>query len=156
MKKLEIILDFFKLAFDRDIDYHDKYPQHAYLDRDSGEIIWVYSNDKYAQFDGGSSPKENRNVRTQIMNNQDQYIEILGRTHGQHHDILREFLDSEWTNNLGYKKHVQECYFGSIGGWMEKINDQETIWAYEKFRHEKLKKMAEEYLNTKGIDPVWK
>lgn len=156
MRKLEIILDFFKLAFDRDEDFHDAYPQTAFMDRNTGEILWVYENDDEAEFDGGISSEDNRERRQQIASDKDKYIEIPGRSHGEQHSILKEFLDSDWTDNLNNKNYAKDCYFKSIGGWKEKVDEQDVIHAYQTYKHNKLKELAEEYLRSNGIDPIWK
>ena len=33
----------FVRAFGRDVDFHDKYPQSNYVDRDTGDVISLYS-----------------------------------------------------------------------------------------------------------------
>ena len=52
MKRLRIDKVQFDLAFDRDVDYHDTYPQEAYLDCETGDIFWVYKSDDDAVLDG--------------------------------------------------------------------------------------------------------
>jgi hypothetical protein len=76
MIKLEIFLDNFKLAFDRDIDYHDAYVQFAYLDKLTGEIIWVYENDDEASFELGISESDNNSCRENIEKYKNKFIEI--------------------------------------------------------------------------------
>ncbi len=36
-------------AFERDVDFHDEYPQSSYLDLETGEVIWVFEEDEDAE-----------------------------------------------------------------------------------------------------------
>ena len=36
------------MAFGRDVDYHDTLPQLIYLDRQTGDIVWLYGSDNDA------------------------------------------------------------------------------------------------------------
>jgi len=47
----------------------------------------------------GIDPEENAALRTQIDKYPDRYLEIPGRDHGEHLDILRDFLNSNWTDD---------------------------------------------------------
>ena len=35
----------FTMAFGRDVDFHDMYPQTTYLDRRTGDVVWLYEDD---------------------------------------------------------------------------------------------------------------
>jgi hypothetical protein len=56
MRVLAIDEMLFRQAFDRDVVFHDAYPQSAYLDRESGEIFWVYEVDEDAHMEVGIAP----------------------------------------------------------------------------------------------------
>ncbi len=36
-------------AFGRDVDFHDLYPQAAYLDIEAGDVIWVFEEDQVSR-----------------------------------------------------------------------------------------------------------
>jgi hypothetical protein len=143
------------MAFDRDLAFHDAYPQSAYLDRKSGEILWVYEEDEAAHMDVGIPPEENAAARRLVAAAADRYLEIPGLDHGDHHEILREFLASNWTDDEKLKSRARAAYFGSIGGWKEAVGDERVVHAFYDFRERRTKQMAEDFLRRHGIEPQW-
>ena len=81
MPKLSIDEMLFLMALGRDVDYHDAYPQSTYLDRETGEIVWVYDNDDDATTDIGIKPEENHRKRMAIAARPDRHLKIPGRSH---------------------------------------------------------------------------
>ncbi|MDX1485755.1 MAG: hypothetical protein R3229_14885, partial [Alphaproteobacteria bacterium] len=79
-----------------------------------------------------------------------------GLEHGDHHDILKRFLRSQWTEDEERRLRVEEAYFGSIGGWKKAVDDQDAIDAFYAFQDEAFRELAEEYLMELGIIPIWK
>ena len=156
LTRLKIDQYIFKMAFDRDVDYEqdDLTPNHAYLDKESGEIHWIYETDEDADF-GGISSAENRATRELVKSAPERFIEIPGRDHGDHHDILKEFLNSEWTDDEGEREKVQAAYFGSIGGWKEAVDDESIAHTFEDFRDNRLTELAEGFLREHEILPDW-
>jgi hypothetical protein len=146
----------FRLAFDRDVDYRDKNKQSANLDKQTGKIDWFYEEDFGAVNEGGITAEENRAERQRIEAMPDRYLEIPGLSHGVIHDLLKDFFSSNWTDNDGMRQFAKDAYFGSIGGWIENVGDESIIRAFEDFRDRKTKEMAEEFLRSHGIKPVWK
>ena len=71
----------------------------------------------------GIDPEENAALRTQIDTYPDRYLEIPGRDHGEHHDILRDFLNSNWTDDKELWTLAQNVYSGSIGRWKEGVDN---------------------------------
>jgi len=53
-------------------------------------------------------------------------------------------------------QQAQNAYFGSIGGWKEKIDNQDAVHAYYDFRDQKVKEMAEDFLSENDIHPIWR
>ena len=92
LRNLTIDHTLFSMAFDRDVPFHDIYLQSAYLDRESGEIYWVYEKDENAEMEAGIPAEENRAIRERIEATPDRYLEIPELDHADHHDILRAFL----------------------------------------------------------------
>lgn len=118
--KLRINRTLFDMAFHRDIEYHRPYDGAWYLDRKTGDVFWVYDEDDHAELDGHSA-KENKELREGVDSNPDQFAEIPGLHHGEHHDILIGFINSDWTADESLREKVLFCYQDSIGRWMEKV-----------------------------------
>jgi hypothetical protein len=156
LRKLPIDRAIFGMAFERDIVFHDTCPQTVYLNRETGEMHWVYDDDQDARSEAGISAAENEALRRLIEEAPARFLEIPGRDHGEHHDLLREFLNSDWTENESSRDKAQGAYFGSIGGWKKTVEDQETIHRFYDYRDSKLREMAESFLRDHGIEPVWK
>lgn len=66
------------------MDYHDDYSQAAFLDLQSGEVMWVYEEED-ANMHVGIPPEENAEIREKIKENM---AEEFLREHG---------IDPEWT-----------------------------------------------------------
>jgi len=149
LHSLPIDQELFKLAFGRDVDSHDPYPLTTYLDRRTGEIDWVYEKDEDAEGEG-IPLSDNRAMRERTKTAPDQYLELPGLTHGAHHDILKEFLNTECP------EEAQGDYFGSIGGWIQSLDDDNVKHKYFDFRDRKIRQMGEDFLKGHGIQPLWK
>ena len=157
LQKLVIDEILFGCAFDRDVDFHDAYPQSAYLDRQTGEVIWFYEDDNDAELEAGClAAEEFRKNRQIIEATPEQYLEIPGLDHGDHHDLLKDFLSSNWTDDDGLRRYAQDAYYGSIGGWKKSVDDESIIHAFYDFRDRMTTEMAEAFLRSHGIEPVWK
>ena len=84
------------------------------------------------------------------------YLKIPGLDHGQHHEILRQFLQSDWTPDDARRRRAREAYFGSIGAWKKEVRDEEAVDTFRDFRGAEITKRAEEFLRENRIDPEWK
>jgi hypothetical protein len=156
LKKLPIDRAIFGMAFERDVVFHDTYPQTVCLDKETGEMHWVYEDDEDAWSEAGIPAAANEALRRQIEEAPTRFLEIPGRDHGEHHDLLGEFLNSDWTENESSRDNAQGAYFGSIGGWKKAVEDQEIVHAFYDYRDTKLREMAESFLRDHGIEPIWK
>ncbi len=154
MRKLRIDQAIFVMAFERDVDYEDHFSLEAHLDLQTGEVEWLYEADDDATMDGLSAA-ENRAQREHIEVEPERFLLIPGLDHGDHHDILRAFLASDWTDNEALRETAREAYFGSIGGWKESINDRDVIEAYYRFRDQQMVELAEEFLLDHGVEADW-
>jgi hypothetical protein len=143
-------------AFGRDVDFHDAYPQSVYLNIETGELLWLWQDDEDASMDGGIPPEENAAIRQNIETSPASYLEIPGRDHGEHHEILKDFLDSNWTDDDDARLMARSAYFRSIGGWIKGVNNDQAGSAYYDFRDHAIKSRAEQFLNEHGIEPLWK
>jgi hypothetical protein len=154
LKKLKIGPGFIE-AFGRDVDFEDTWGQSAYLDLETGEMLWVYEDDEEAEWMSGISAEENQVIRKRTEAEPERYLEIQGLTHGDHHETLKEFLDSEWTEDEKLAQLARESYSGSIGGWRDTVNNDHAVHSYFKFRERKIESMAEDFLRENGIEPEW-
>ncbi len=126
-----------------------------YLDRERGDFLWLYNIDENAS-EAGISPGDNSALRQRVADFPDRYVRLPGLDHGDHHKILREFLDSDWTDDDDARLKAREAYFGSIGGWKKAVADEGVVYAYYVFRDQAIKNMAEQFLHEKGVEPEWK
>ena len=156
LRKVTIDLTLFSLAFDRDVDFHDAYPTSTYLDLETGNTIWVYEDDEDAYMEAGISTDDNRRTRERVESIPGQYLEIPGLDHGDHHDILRGFLDSDWTASKERHAKARNAYFGSIGGWKKSVDDDSIVHEFHDYRDRKTKQMADDFLHEHGIQPDWR
>lgn len=146
----------FTMAFGRDVDYHDSVPQLIYLDRQTGDVVWLYGSDDDAEMEVGIPADENRQERLAIEAEPERYLEIPGLDHDDHHRILRRFLMSEWTRDKARRRRAEDAYRGSIGKWKRDVGDEDAIHAFYDFRDAEIEAMAEEFLRENGIEPIWR
>jgi hypothetical protein len=104
----------------------------------------------------GMKPEENAALREKVEAAPERYLEIRGRDHGEHHDILREFLNSNWTDDKNLRAQTRNAYSGSIGGWKEEVDNENVVNAYYDFRERKIREFAEEFLHENDIQPIWR
>ena len=153
---LGIDRELFAMAFGRDVDYHDIGPQLIYLDRETGDIVWLYETDSDAEMEVGIPADENRRERLAIETDPDRYLEIPGLDHDDHHRLLRRFLRSDWTRDKARRRRAEDAYRGSIGRWKRDVGDEDAVDAFYAFREAEIVAMAEEFLRENGIEPAWK
>ena len=106
------------MAFDRDVDYENP-AQFAYLDIVSGSVVWFFEEDEDVEM-YGLDTEENAAQRNRIGCDPGRFLLIPGLSHGEHHDILKSFLASRWTDDDRRRTFAQNAYTGSIGRWKMK------------------------------------
>ncbi len=143
------------MATDRDYQLGDA-EAIPYLDRETGEIDWVYEDDEDAESIINIPAEENRVIREAIEAAPDRYLEIPGVDHGDHHDILRRFLRSPWTDDDEAWQRAHDAYRGSIGRWKDAVDDRDVIHAYYRFQEQQVLEIGVEFLRDNGIEPEWK
>ena len=84
------------------------------------------------------------------------YLQIPGRDHGEHHDILRDFLNSNWTDDEELWSRARNAYSGSIGGWKEEVDNSDVVHVYYDFRDRRIKEIAQDFFRGNNIQPIWK
>jgi hypothetical protein len=152
MRKVTIDSVHVWLALDRDTSF-EAYDQHAYLDIETGDVFWVYENDEQGEFDSGVSAEENSRLRDRVSADPHRHIEFPELDHGNHHELLREFLASEWTDDKQLHADAAGAYRGSIGGWKENLRDQQkTLAAWEAYKDERLTARLREHMQRHGVD----
>lgn len=154
-EKLAIDRFEFELAFDRDADSDFTYETMAYLDRRTGAVVWVYEVDEEAEDEANVPPAENRALREAIAAAPARYLEIPGLDHGDHHDMLRAFIKSNWTEDDDLWRRVYEAYAGSIGGWKRAVPDRSIVHAFHAFEERRTAELGEDFLRANGIEPEW-
>ena len=155
LKRLELGHGFIE-AFGRDLFYQDLNVESSYLDTETGEIIWIYKDGEDAELPSEIPEEENTANQKRVKDNPERYLEVKGLDHGEHHGILFEFLDSEWTEDEELRRKANDAYSGSIGRWKEDVNDDDAVRSYCDYRDHIIESMAEEFLRKNGIEPVWK
>ena len=160
----EITIDWalFHQAFDIDEQYHNPYFIDRYLEKDSGAILFIYKEDSDARMEGGD-PLENKEMKELVKENPDNYLEIIGQSHGERHDILLEFIESNWTEDEDLKMHVRSKYHKSIGWWIKEVrNDPELekqseniIESYFQFLTDTIEREKDKFLKQNGIKYKW-
>jgi len=153
MNALRIDRMLFLMAFERDVDYEES-PQETYLDLVSGSVEWLFEEDENAEL-LGISARDNEAQRNRISGAPDQFLLIPGLSHHDHHDILRSFLASSWTDDDRQRNIAQDAYTGSIGRWKRMANP-DVIRAYQQFRDKKIAELAEEFLVQNDVKFEWR
>ena len=100
--------------------------------------------------------EENGQGRERVAAEPERYLEIPGLDHGEHHEILRQFLRSDWTGDDIRWCRVEAAYSGSIGRWKRDVRDEEAVHAFHDFQEKRMAELAEEFLLENVIVPEWK
>ena len=135
------------MVFGRDGDYRNSLPQSTWLDRSTGDALWLYECDKGVFFEVGIPAEESQEER-------ERYLEIPGPGRGEHHDILRQFLGSDWTGDEALRRHVGVAYSGSIGRWMRDVGNEGDVGAFRVFQDAQIARLAEEFLRESGVERI--
>src|SRR4051812_33623636 len=121
-KRLTIDQAEFLRVFARDVDFHDAYPRQGYLDRQTGDVPLIYDNDDDAKLEVGlAAASDDARTRESIRTAPDRFILVPGMSHGQHHDLLKEFLESEQIPDSELRESAAEAYHASIGRWLKDV-----------------------------------
>ena len=99
--------------------------------------------------------KYNDYKRDRVSGDPDRFLLIPGLSHDDHHDILRSFLASNWTDDDRQQVTAQNAYTGSIGRWKKTVADPNIIRAFQQFRDRKIVELAEEFLAQNKVKVEW-
>lgn len=140
--------------FEKDQDYRADYDQ-VYLSKTGGEVIFIYDDTDFS----GISEEENDFNKALIQENPEEYVEVTGLSHADHHDILKDFLASDWTDDEQLKQTVEGFYYGpnSIGFWKKQlfasIDSAQEIWdEYLGFRNERANLLFKKFMEKYGYE----
>ena len=144
----------FLTSFARDRDYHDTYRQDHFLDLHTGEILVVYANNEEAAIDAGAVvAAENSRSLARIGKEPTRFVKIPGLSHGKHHELLQEFLESNWTSDQELKQQAVSAYHKSIGAWLAAMESQgQAVQAWEKFKSRRTEQMAHDFIRSLGTE----
>ncbi len=150
----------FMQVFGADGDYNPDIEGEAlYLSIKSGSLTYVALDPKLLALRyGEETVEENFTSLTFVEGNPDQFVEIPSMSHGQHHDVIQEFLASSWIPEASRRDRASDVYYPrkSIGCWLREVNDDEAIDAYFKFKDSAILQRAEAFLRANGVvDFVW-
>jgi hypothetical protein len=91
---------------------------------------------------------ENKKDREKVSQNPENFLAIVGLSHGQHHEILKKYIRTY------VKSEKDGGYFGSIGGWKELVSEED--WeAFDEFREKEYVKIIDKFMSENGIEPEW-
>ena len=157
LRKLPIDRSMFVMAFEQDTSYpRSEAEESSYLDRETGELIWLFEDDDDAEMIVGLPAAENREMRERVAAAPERYLEIPGLEHGEHHRILLDFLFSDWTDDEALRRRTCDLYNGSIGRWKKALGDRSILHAFYDFQERRVTEMAAEFLEYHGIEPDWR
>ncbi len=154
MRNLRVDLDQLESIFEfRQSEFSE--PQQAYLDLQTGEILWVYeSDDDYAAV-MNHEPEVNAENRERVEAQPDRFIEIPECDTIDDNEMLRAFLATEWTSDEMLARRAREAYHGSIGKWKKDIDhNPEIIRAWRAFESKAAQRRALEFLAEHGVEPI--
>ena len=145
----------FMLAFERSDGYEiADSPRITFLDRETGELVWAYKWNCERTVYEGARPEDSSGLREQIAARPERYLEIRGLTHDDHHEMLRTFLQTTWTDDDDLRDMAYVAYTGTIGEWRYRVGEE--IYAlFEFYRMDVIQALAERWLVKHRIRPNW-
>ena len=147
--------DDFEMPFSQSAFTHDEMGVRFYLDRNSGDTVWLYESDKEYEAVTNEPATENRELRQRIKAEPKRFLRIPGLTQDDDSYIIHKFLRSGWTDDEDLSDRTFDAYTGSIGKWKRRV-ERSTVIAFHEFEREFVSKMGEEFLEANGIKPQWR
>ncbi len=129
-------------------------PNH-FLDCKTGEVLWLYEEDATYELITGEPAEQNAAVHASINAERERYLWIKPLENDDFQQMLRDFLDTEWTRDANQRMNAIDAYTGAIGRWKRHVGDIEAIHAFQRYESEQTMKLGEEFLRANGINPVW-
>ena len=146
----------FRMAFEQDVPDPD-IDDSVFLELGTGDVYWIADSDKDAATVWGISENENRTMRLKVKAEPDRYPNIPGLSHGEHHDILEDFLASDWIKDENMKNFANASYTRTISHWIEEVKDHEGILEnYESFKQNEINRRIRDFFRGYGIRVKWR
>jgi hypothetical protein len=125
----------------------------AFLDLESGDIVFVYEDDKEAA-SIGDDPAENARNRELVSSNPTQFVPIEATDDP---GCLFNFINSNWTDDKALRDKATDCYRrnnGQYRAWKDNA-PSEAVEAFHTFDEKRKERAKEDFLAEHGIKPVW-
>lgn len=131
--------------------------QQALLDLQTGEIVCIWESDEACAATLNEEPESNAQRREAVEADPERYAPIPEREANDPNDLMREFLDSRWTEDDRLRQEAREAYHGSIGRWKREIDrDPAILHAWHEFEENAARRAARDFLAKHGIEPMEK
>jgi len=146
--------DIFMMTFSSDANYHvDFEDMDNFLDKKTGTLKYGITNRDSLILLMGEEAVEDFTDSSFYNERPDRYLEIPGMSHGEHHSVMQNFLNSDWTDDQARIDHASNVYYPrkSIGYWLKNVGDQRAVDAYFAFREVDNLRLAEEFLRENGV-----
>ena len=130
------------LAMGVDSDY-DRNTSPAWVDTQTGEILFVFETDEEAyQAWGSAALADQREQRIRVHTYPDRYLRLPEVDHGDWHEEFQAFLKS-----IGREAE----YSFTIGGWLKERASQEDRAGWEDFKRGAAIRRFEAFMSEHGI-----
>jgi hypothetical protein len=131
----------------------------AYLSTTSGAIVLAqsgylapsvgveYGQDLLDEMFGG---------KEMIDENPEKYLRIPTMSHGDHHAVIRDFLESDWTINTELKDRIRDVDYPrkSIDAWLKEVRAS-AAEKYFEYRSAATEACAEKFFRENGVEFKW-
>lgn len=129
--------------FGQDSDYSSQRGS-CVLDRSNLSIQWILDDNEL-----------DADLLSSIDKHPERYLAIPTLNHDDHHDILRMFIGTEWTDDVQLREAAKTAYLPmSIGAWREKVNDR-TWNEFDNFRETRCTELLTAFFNQHGFEPEY-
>mgnify|MGYP007073201389 CR=1 FL=1 len=140
--------DLATIHFSQDSYNQNSLSNRLFIDKVTGEIEWHMP-------EGGAEFCLSEDELSEREENAERYVEIAPRGHGEHHEILQQFLESDWTDDEALKDRASATYGcpkKSIGGWLNNADTpSEARAAFESYKYDYLEQELTNFLAEHGI-----
>ncbi len=118
----------------------------------------MYSSDEDAAMEmGDAAAEQNQILRQQLEANPRSFLRIPGLSHGDHHEILKDFVGSAWTPDEELRREAVSAYTRSIGTWQKRMEGRDDVLAaWREFKERAVAKRAAAFLRKNGIEAQWR
>jgi hypothetical protein len=131
----------------------------AYLGKASGAIVLAqsdYLDPSIGMEYGQDLLDEIFEGKAMVDGNPEKYLRIPTMSHGDHHAVIQDFLESDWTSDTELKDRIRDVYYPrkSIGAWLEDVPESAADKYFE-YRSAAIEARAEKFLRENGVEFKW-